>query len=76
MLREDPSFKHVPKKLPNGMALANRGFVARTRRAAGYTVTVMTMQRLRTVAQPLIAALSDEQKDAGRGVLQAMGVSF
>jgi transcriptional regulator of acetoin/glycerol metabolism len=58
------------------VASADDGFVARTRRAAGYTVTVMTMQRLRTVAQPLIAALSDEQKDAGRGVLQAMGVSF
>jgi hypothetical protein len=58
------------------VASADEGFVARTRRVAGYTVTVMTMQRLRSVAQPLIAALSDEQKNAGRGVLQAMGVSF
>ena len=58
------------------VASADDGFVARKRRVAGYTVTAMTMQRLRSVAQPLIAALSDEQKDSGRGVLQAMGVSF
>jgi len=59
------------------VASVDAGFVARTRaRVTGYTVTAMTMQRLRTVAQPLIAALSDEQKDAGRSVLAAMGVSF
>lgn len=59
------------------VASADEGFVARTRaRVSGYTVTAMTMQRLRTVAQPLIAALSEEQKNAGRGVLSSMGVSF
>lgn len=58
------------------VASADEGFVARTRRVAGYTLTAMTMQRLRTVAQPLIAGLSDEQKDAGRSVLASMGVSF
>jgi hypothetical protein len=58
------------------LASADEGFVARTRRVAGYTVTAMTMQRLRAVAQPLIAALSEEQKDAGRSVLGSMGVSF
>ncbi|HLH89672.1 MAG TPA: Spy/CpxP family protein refolding chaperone [Xanthobacteraceae bacterium] len=59
------------------VASADEGFVARARaRVAGYTVTAMTMQRLRTVAQPLIAALSEEQKNAGRGVLASMGVSF
>jgi hypothetical protein len=53
------------------------GFVARARnRVAGYTVTAVTMQRLRSVAQPLIAELSEEQKDAGRNVLASMGVSF
>jgi len=53
------------------------GYVARARaRVAGYTVTAMTMQRLRSVAQPLIAALSEEQKDAGRNALASMGVSF
>ena len=59
------------------VASADEGFVSRARaRVAGYTVTAMTMQRLRTVAQPLIAALSDEQKNAGRDVLASMGVSF
>ena len=59
------------------VASADDGFVARTRaRVAGYTVTAMTMQRLRSVAQPLIAALNDDQKNAGRGVLASMGVSF
>jgi membrane-bound lytic murein transglycosylase MltF len=59
------------------VASADDGYVARARaRVAGYTVTAMTMQRLRTVAQPLIAALSEEQKNAGRGALASMGVSF
>jgi hypothetical protein len=34
------------------------------------------MQRLRSAAQPLVGALSEEQKEAGRGVLSSMGVSF
>jgi hypothetical protein len=59
------------------VASADAGYVERTRaRVAGYTVTAMTMQRLRSVAQPLIAALSEEQKNAGRGALASMGVSF
>ncbi len=59
------------------VASADTGFVERTRnRVAGYTITAVTMQRLRSVAQPLIAALSEEQKDAGRNLLGSMGVSF
>ncbi len=59
------------------IASSDAGFVARTRaRVAGYTVTAMTMARLRTAAQPLIAALSEGQKDAGRNALASMGVSF
>jgi hypothetical protein len=59
------------------VASNDEGFVARTRaRVAGYTVTAVTMQRLRSAAQPLIAALSDEQKNAGHAVLASMGVSF
>ena len=45
-------------------------------RVSGYTVTAMTMARLRSVAQPLIAGLSEDQKNAGRDVLASMGVSF
>jgi hypothetical protein len=58
------------------VASNDEGFVARARRVAGYTVTTVTMQRLRSAAQPLIAALSDEQKNAGHAVLASMGVSF
>jgi LTXXQ motif family protein len=59
------------------VASAESGFVERTRnRVAGYTVTAMTMGRLRSAAQPLIASLSEEQKDAGRNALASMGVSF
>ena len=59
------------------VASNDAGFVAQAKsRVAGYAVTTMTMQRLRSVAQPLIAALSDEQKEAGRSVLSSMGVSF
>jgi membrane-bound lytic murein transglycosylase MltF len=59
------------------VASADDGYVARARaRVSGYTVTAMTMQRLRTVAQPLIAALSEEQKNSGREALASMGVSF
>jgi LTXXQ motif family protein len=59
------------------VASTDAGFVDRVHaRAAGYAVTAMAMQRLRSVAQPLIAELTDEQKQAGRNVLAAMGVSF
>jgi hypothetical protein len=59
------------------VASTDVGYVERARaRVAGYTLTAMTMQRLRTVAQPLIAVLSEEQKDAGRNALSSMGVSF
>lgn len=59
------------------VASNDEGFVARTRaRVAGYTVTTVTMQRLRSAAQPLIAALTDEQKNAGHAVLESMGMSF
>ena len=59
------------------VASADAGYVERARsRVAGYTLTAMTMQRLRTVAQPLIAVLSEDQKNAGRNALASMGVSF
>jgi hypothetical protein len=59
------------------VASNDAGFVAQAKsRVAGYAVTAMTMQRLRSVATPLIAALTDEQKEAGRNVLSSMGVSF
>jgi hypothetical protein len=59
------------------VASNDAGFVAQAKsRVAGYAVTTMTMQRLRSVAQPLIAELTEEQKEAGRNVLSAMGVSF
>jgi hypothetical protein len=59
------------------VASNDAGFVAQAKsRVAGYAVTAMTMQRLRSVAQPLISELSEEQKEAGRTVLSAMGVSF
>jgi transcriptional regulator of acetoin/glycerol metabolism len=59
------------------VASNDAGFVAQAKsRVAGYAVTAMTMQRLRSVAQPLISELSDEQKQSGREALAAMGVSF
>jgi hypothetical protein len=59
------------------VASADGGFVQRAQsRVAGYAVTAIAMQRLRSVAQPLIAELTDEQREAGRNVLAAMGVSF
>jgi hypothetical protein len=59
------------------VASNDSGFVAQAKsRVAGYAVTAMTMQRLRSLATPLIAELSDEQKQAGRNALSAMGVSF
>jgi hypothetical protein len=59
------------------VASNDAGFVAQTKaRVAGYAVTAMTMQRLRSIAQPLISQLTEEQKEAGRNVLASMGVSF
>jgi len=45
-------------------------------RISGYALTAVSMQKLRTAAQPLIGRLNDEQKHAGMQVLQSMGVSF
>ena len=59
------------------VASADAGFVERTQsRVAGYALTAVAMQRLRSAAQPLVGALSEEQKEAGRGALASMGVSF
>jgi hypothetical protein len=59
------------------VASNDSGFVAQAKsRVTGYAVTAMTMQRLRSVAQPLINALTEEQKEAGRNALSSMGVSF
>jgi transcriptional regulator of acetoin/glycerol metabolism len=58
------------------VASNDSGFVAAKSRVAGYAVTAVTMQRLRALATPLINELTEEQKQAGRNVLSAMGVSF
>jgi hypothetical protein len=59
------------------VASADAGYMERVQaRVSGYTVTAVALQRLRSAAGPLISVLSDEQKSAGRGVLQSMGVSF
>ena len=59
------------------VASNDTGFVAQAKsRVAGYAVTAMTMQRLRSVATPLINELSEEQKQSGRSALASMGVSF
>jgi hypothetical protein len=59
------------------VASADAGMIERTQsRVAGYAVTAAAMQRLRSAAAPLISVLTEEQKAAGRGVLQSMGVSF
>jgi hypothetical protein len=59
------------------VASNDSGFVAQAKsRVAGYAVTAVTMQRLRSLATPLINELSEEQKQAGRNVLSAMGVPF
>ena len=58
------------------VASNDSGFVAAKSRVAGYAVTAVTMQRLRALATPLIAELTEEQKQAGRNALSAMGVSF
>jgi hypothetical protein len=59
------------------VASADSGYIERAHaRVAGYTLTAVAMQRVRAAAQPLIGMLSEEQKEAGRSVLQSMGVSF
>jgi len=59
------------------VASADGGYIERAHaRVAGYTVTAVAMQQLRSAAQPLVAMLTDQQKEAGRSVLQSMGVSF
>jgi len=59
------------------LASSDGGFVERAHaRVAGYTLTAVTMQRLKAAAQPLVAMLTEEQKQAGRDVLASMGVSF
>jgi LTXXQ motif family protein len=59
------------------VASADGGYIDRAQaRVAGYTLTAVAMQRVRAAAQPLIAMLSDEQKEAGLSVLQSMGMSF
>ena len=59
------------------VASTDGGFVAQAKsRVAGYAVTAVTMQRVRAAAMPLVAALTEEQKQAGRNALSAMGVSF
>jgi hypothetical protein len=59
------------------VASADAGYVERAKaQVAGYTVTAVAMQRLRSAAGPLVNSLTDEQKSAGRDVLSSMGVSF
>jgi len=59
------------------VASNDAGFVAQAKaRVSGYAVTAVTMQRLRSVATPLINELSEEQKQSGRNALASMGVSF
>jgi hypothetical protein len=59
------------------VASADAGFAQRAQaRLAGYTLTAMALQRLRSAAQPLINSLSEEQKNTGRDALASMGVSF
>ena len=59
------------------VASADGGYVERAKaQVAGYTVTAVAMQRLRSAAGPLVNSLTDEQKSAGRNVLSSMGVSF
>lgn len=55
---------------------ADGGFVQRVRSSAGYALTALALQRLKSAAQPLIRALDDEQKQAGMMALQSMGVTF
>src|SRR5262249_15054270 len=58
------------------VASSEAGYFERARaQVAGYTITAVSMQRLRAAAQPLIASLSEEQKESRRSVLSSIGVS-
>jgi hypothetical protein len=62
---------------PYRVASADASFVERAHaRVSGYTLDAMAMSSLRSAAGPLIEALSDEQRQAGRAVLSSMGISF
>jgi hypothetical protein len=41
-----------------------------------FTVNAVMLQRVKRAAEPLIKALSEEQKTAGMAVLQSLGVHF
>jgi len=43
---------------------------------SAYTLSAVMLQKVKSAAQPLIKSLSEEQKQAGANVLQAMGVNF
>jgi hypothetical protein len=59
------------------LASAEEGFAQRFQaQVGGYTVTAISMARLKSAARPLIHSLSDEQKSAGMSVLSSMGVTF
>lgn len=59
------------------VASADGGFIERTQsRLSSYALNAVSLQHLKSAAQPLIGRLNDEQKHAGAQVLQAMGVSF
>jgi hypothetical protein len=59
------------------VASADGGYVERAQsRLSGYALNAMSLQKLRSAAQPLIGRLNDEQKHAGAQVLQSMGVTF
>jgi hypothetical protein len=59
------------------VASADGGYIARAQsRLSGYALNAMSLQKLKSAAQPLIGRLNDEQKHAGAQVLQAMGVTF
>jgi hypothetical protein len=52
------------------------GLVQRTRaRIAGFVLSSAAMQRLSSVAQPLIASLDDSQKQDGLMVIRSMGIA-
>ncbi len=59
------------------VASMDASFIERAHsRISDYALTAVSLQRLRSAAQPLIGRLNDEQKSAGMQVLQSMGGSF
>jgi len=59
------------------VASADDSFVQRIHsRVSGYTLTAVSLARLKSAARPLIASLSEDQKNAGMSVLSSIGVSF